>query len=263
MRAIDPKQVLCHVAEGLQDEDWVWAWERGRPPMQPWGDLPLFGQMPQYPRPVRYAITLPAGTAQVHRPELTGTYTALLDGRSASFSDYILRLPADGQAHTLLLDIDAPSPDGGLHGNIHVHVLPQTVPLGDFSQRGLPWFSGRALYKKTIEITKNPGCRYLLELGRVRWYAEIWVNQTLCGTRVWEPYRVDITEQLTDGQNEIAVVVANAAACERRHMLVDEGMALAWNRYWNEDNIDREPEALMAGLLGPVRIVVLDESASK
>jgi len=227
VRAIDPKQVLCHVAEGLQDEDWVEAWERGRPPMQPWGDLPLFGQTPQYPRPLRYAITLPAGTAQVHKPELTGTFTALLDGKPVHFSDHLLRLPADGLTHTLQLDVYAPSPDGGLHDSIRVHVVPQTVSLGDFCQRGLPWFSGHALYKKTINMKKRSGCRYLLDLGCVRWYAEIWVNQTLCGTRLWEPYRVDITGQLTDGQNEIAIIVANAAACERRHMLVDEGMALA------------------------------------
>ena len=262
VRAIDPKEVLCHVATGLLDEDWVWAWERGRPPMQPWGDLPLFGQLPQYPRPMRYVITLPAGTAQVHEPELTGTYTALLDGKTVNFSDHILRLPADGLIHALKLDVDVPSPSGGLHDNLRVHILPQTVSLGDFSKRGLPWFSGRVLYKKIIEIKKRPGCRYLLDLGRVRWYTEVWVNQTLCGTRIWEPYRVDITEQLIDGQNEIAVVVANAAACERRHMLVDEGMALAWNRYWNEDNIDREPEALTSGLPGPVGITVLDESIS-
>jgi hypothetical protein len=31
-------------------------------------------------------------------------------------------------------------------------------------------------------------------------------------------------------------------------------MALGWARYWNEDNIDREGENLVSGLLGPVRI---------
>ena len=35
-------------------------------------------------------------------------------------------------------------------------------------------------------------------------------------------------------------------------MLVDEGMALGWNRYWNGDNMEREPQNLVSGLLGPV-----------
>ncbi len=256
VQTIDPKQVLCHVAPGLRDADWVRAWERGKPPMLPWGDLPLFGQLPEYPRPVRYTVTLPAGAMRVDAPEISGTYTALLDDRPVTFSDGHLRLPADGRTHQLRLDIDAPTPDGGLRDTVRVHIAPQTVSLGDWRTRGLDWFSGRALYKKTVEIKKDPGCRYVLDLGRVYFYAEIWVNGSLCDTRVWEPYKTDITRALQDGVNEIAVVIANSAACERRNMLVDEGMALAWNRYWNEDNIDREPENLVSGLLGPVCLLV-------
>jgi len=38
-------------------------------------------------------------------------------------------------------------------------------------------------------------------------------------------------------------------------MLVDEGMALGWNRYWNEDNMDRDSRNYVSGLLGPVRLL--------
>ncbi len=37
-------------------------------------------------------------------------------------------------------------------------------------------------------------------------------------------------------------------------MLVDEGEALGWNRYWNGDNIEREPKNLVSGLIGEVRL---------
>jgi hypothetical protein len=117
-------------------------------------------------------------------------------------------------------------------------------------RHGLDWFSGRALYRKTVELRKDAGLRYTLDLGRVHLYTEIWVNGSPCDTQLWVPYRADIAAHLRNGQNEIAVVVANSAACARRHMLVDEGMALAWNRYWNEDSIGREPENLVSGLLG-------------
>ncbi|MBN1777960.1 MAG: hypothetical protein JW811_07540 [Clostridiales bacterium] len=252
VKTVDPKTVLCHVMPGLNDTDWVWAWERGRPPIQPWGDLPLFGKLPLYPRAVRYTVTLLAGAMRIDKPDIAGDFTARLDGKPVSFTDGFATLPPDGRIHELELDVAAPSPDGGLLDTIRVHLAPQTVPLGDWRERGLSWFSGRALYQKSATIPKKPGRRYMLDLGKVCFYAEVWVNGALCGTRIWEPYRMDITEQLKDGENVIAVVVANSAACERLHMLVDEGMALSWNRYWNEDNIDREPEALISGLLGPV-----------
>ena len=254
VRTIDPKQVLCHVASGLTPADRVYAWERGRPPMLPWGDLPLFGETPRYPRAVRYTVTLPAGAVQAEKPQIQGTVSAFLDGIPISFAAGTAALPADGRTHQLRLDVSAPSPDGGLIGNITVRLRPRQTELGDWRAWGLAWFSGRALYKKTVTLHKDPGLRYTLDLGRVCFCAEIWINGALRGTCIWPPYRVDITDHLQNGRNEIAVAAANSAACARRHMLVDEGMALAWNRYWNEDNIDREPEALVSGLLGPVAV---------
>lgn len=111
------------------------------------------------------------------------------------------------------------------------------------------------MYTNTFEISCL-GSRYELDLGKVQNYAEIWVNDHLAGVRVWAPYRLDITGYVTEGMNKITVVVANSAANERRHTLVDEGMAIGWNRYWNEDNIDRESGNLVAGLLGPVNAIV-------
>ena len=256
VKTVDPKAVLCHVQDGLKDTDWVWAWERGRPPLLPWGDLPLFDQLAQYPRAVRYTVTLPTGTARIDAPAITGSCAASADGATLSFTDGYAFLNADGKPHTLQLDVVSPSADGGLLDDIRVHIQPQTLPLEDWREQGLDGFSGRALYQKTVNLQKDPGCRYVLSLGNVCYSAEIRVNGTLCGTCVWAPYQADITKALQSGENEIAVVAANSAACERRHMLVDEGRALAWNRYWNEDNIDREPAALSSGLFGPVTIQV-------
>ncbi len=254
VQTVDPRQVLCHVAPGLRDADWVWAWERGKPPMLPWGALPLFGELPQYPRPVRYTVTLPAGAASVEPPDVSGTYTARLDGSPVSFAAGAVGLPADDQPHLLQLEVSVSSPDEGLRDAVRVCLRPRPVLPGDWRSYGLGWFSGRAQYQKTVTLRKDHGLRYVLDLGQVCFYAEIRVNGTLCGTRLWPPYRLDITGPLRNGDNEITLIIANAAACERRHMLVDEGLALAWNRYWNEDNIDREPETLVSGLLGPAVI---------
>ena len=71
---------------------------------------------------------------------------------------------------------------------------------------------------------------------------------------MWEPYQIEVTELLREGENTFTVFVSNSAACERRFMLVDEGEALGWNRYWNGDNIEREPKNLVSGLIGEVRL---------
>ena len=254
VKTIDPKQVLCHVAPGLSGADWVWAWERGKPPMLPWCDLPLFGELAQYPRTLRYTVTLPVGTDRIEPPAVSGAYTARLDGKPISCTAGAISIPMDGQTHQLQLDVTATSPDDGLRDAVRVRLQPRQIRPGNWRNDGLDWFSGRSVYQKTVTLPKDNGLRYILDLGRVCFYAEIWINGSLCGTRIWPPYRMDITRLLRNGDNEISLVIANSAACARRHMLVDEGMALAWNRYWNEDNIDRDPETLISGLLGPVVI---------
>lgn len=94
----------------------------------------------------------------------------------------------------------------------------------------------------------------MLRLCQKNAYAELWVNHKLVKICIWEPYEADITEYVKEGDNEIAIVIANQAASQRHHLLVDEGQALGWDRYWNVDNMDRESEDLVSGLMGPVRI---------
>ena len=50
------------------------------------------------------------------------------------------------------------------------------------------------------------------DLGDVHECAEIWINGRLAGTRIWPPYRVDVTEFLRPGENEMRIVVSNLMA---------------------------------------------------
>jgi hypothetical protein len=243
--------------EGAPDGQWLYAWERGRPPLHPWGDLPLFGKKPDFPRKLIYGLAIPAGTGSIKKPELRGNYTCTLDGIPLKWDGEWAGIKNDGRSHYLTIQVMAMSREDGLLYPLVVSVLPFRAPLADWRLHGYPWFSGRARYQNTVRIDKKKGS-YVIDLGQVNFSAEIWVNGNLAGVRVWNPYRVDITEYLVEGENHITVVAANSAAVERRRMLVDEGMALGWARYWSEDNIDREGENLVSGLLGPVRIFRYD-----
>lgn len=255
VQRLDVKQAF--ILNRLPDTAWLSAWERGRPPMLPWGELACFGEKASYPRTVAYTITLPAGTACIQEPSLSGQALYLMDGLPVCFTEGKLTLAPDGRPHFLTVQLTVSSPEEGLHTPVAVTVRPVPVLLGDWRMQGLDWFSGFGRYTNTFLLKKEQSDRrYWLDLGEVHFSAEVWVNGQPAGTRLWAPYRLEITGLLQEGENTVTVVAANSAAVERRQMLVDEGRALGWSRYWNEDNIDREPQNLVSGLVGPVRLYV-------
>ena len=241
---------------GAKSGIWIFCWERGLPPLLPWGQLPLFGEQVSFPVRVQYDITLPAGTEEVLLPEVKGGFCASLDGQPVGWGEEgICRVSDSKNTHRLCIQVTAADFNCGLLKPIRVRLALRTGCLHDWCADGLEWFSGRTLYKCKTNVHIQPGCKYVLDLGQVNFCAEVWVNSKLAGTRIWKPYQVDVSAYLQDGENEICIVAANLAANIRRRLLVDEGMALGWNRYWNEDNIQRDAQNLVSGLLGPVQII--------
>lgn len=102
-------------------------------------------------------------------------------------------------------------------------------PLEDWSAWGLSMFGGLLDYAVTIRLDK-PGKSFRLDLGKVCHVAQVWVNGTDCGARLWGPYAFDIGPALRSGRNEIRVRVAN---------LINDSYA----------------EPAESGLFGPVRII--------
>ncbi|MDH6624511.1 hypothetical protein M2271_002315 [Streptomyces sp. LBL] len=91
--------------------------------------------------------------------------------------------------------------------------------------------SGTADYEKTFQMDAGTLTerRWTLELGDVRDVARISVNGTILGSRLWSPYRIDVTDALRPGRNTVHVQVTNTGADERG-------------------------EAVASGLLGPVTL---------
>lgn len=249
----DVRKVLNFNYTGLEHV-WLKAWERGKPPLKPWGDLPLFGQTLTYPRKLWYTVTIPAGASVIYEPVTAGAAVCMLDGKEVHWENGVHILPDNERIHILTIQITADGCSDGLKQPIRVTMKAVAVNLSDWRMLGLPWFSGRCRYTNTWSVEQLEGT-YMLELGGVNHCAQIWINGRLADTRLWRPYRADITSLLRPGENEITILVSNLASNERRHMLVDEGMALGWNRYWNEDNMDRDSRNYVSGLLGPVRLL--------
>ena len=240
---------------GHGDKRWTQGWCRGYPPMLPWGDMPLFGKTVTYPQRISYSLVLPAGTSRISYPDVSGSDIRItVDGMEMLWKNGECFLKPDGNTHQLQIFVVAENSKDGLHKNIKVEVIPFRHALCDWRLHGLKWYAGFARYRNKLNLEKKDG-RYVLDLGKVSFQTEVWINGVKAGEKVWEPYQLDVTDYLKDGENDIAVIVSNSAAVERQFMLVDEGMALGWDRYWNDDNIQREGENLVSGLQGPIQII--------
>lgn len=283
-----------HQLTGAPDGAWLYAWERGKPPLHPWGNPKLFGEEISWPVTLHYQITIPVGCAEIKAPKVQGKYLCRLDGILADLTNKeSLKLQPLDRVRILDLEVIAESGEDGLLEPLRVKLVPVQQGYREWASQGLAWFSGRVIYRNhvvlpSINEEENQKCqeqnedqdevqnkeqnmadqqdasteqgqaelreRYVLRLCQKNAYAELWVNHKLVKTCIWEPYEADITEYVKEGDNEIAIVIANQAAPQRHYLLVDEGQALGWDRYWNVDNMDRESEDLVSGLIGPVRI---------
>jgi len=87
---------------------------------------------------------------------------------------------------------------------------PKKIGLGDITQQGYPYYSGRILYS-TEAMFEKEASQALLTIGK--WYgitANIIVNGSKIKTIGWPPYEADIKAALVKGKNTISIEIANS-----------------------------------------------------
>lgn len=115
-------------------------------------------------------------------------------------------------------------------------------------------YSGTAIYRTTLSVSKEKGCTYRIELGRVMVMAKVWINGRYAGGVWTDPYSLDITQFVEDGINEIKVSVAN----NWMNRLIGDA-ALPENRrctYLNVNPWTKDSALQESGLIGPVTVAV-------
>jgi hypothetical protein len=81
-------------------------------------------------------------------------------------------------------------------------------PLEDWKIWTTDKFSGLVDYTKTINVDKVDK-QMFLDLGKVCFAAEVWVNGKSVGEKLWGPYVFEVSKALLPGSNEIRICVAN------------------------------------------------------
>jgi len=124
----------------------------------------------------------------------------------------------------------------------------------DNADTGVKYFSGRGDYTSTIKVREDwliKCARIWLDLGDVKNLAEVKVNGKQLGT-VWHaPYRVDVTNALKPGANEVSIAVTNAWT----NRLIGDKQPGATKYTFTDDNLYKANSPLLpSGLLGPVSL---------
>jgi len=95
---------------------------------------------------------------------------------------------------------------------------PESVPLDSLiswtvhADKGVKYFSGTATYRTTFAAPPRPASpapRIVLDLGDVRFFADVKLNGRDLGILWKPPFRVDVTGALREGDNELEVRVTN------------------------------------------------------
>ncbi|MEO6086387.1 MAG: glycosylhydrolase-like jelly roll fold domain-containing protein [Umezawaea sp.] len=160
----------------------------------------------------------------------------------------VRRVRVQGRNATATVRVNAPgtvtvvATDGvrGYRGSVDVTDALAAIPLdGDwtfhFDRAGAPtttrplgsWttvdsaYSGSAWYSRDVALDAATltGRQWALDLGDVREVAEIEVNGVVVGSRLWAPYRADVTTALRPGGNTIRVRVTNTGANARGQVI--------------------------------------------
>jgi hypothetical protein len=176
----------------------------------------------------------------------------------------VFRKPAAAPAKTLpqitetkVATVDGPwtvsfQPDRGAPASIKMDAL---ASWSDSTDPGIKYFSGIGTYTKTIQASPDwfkKGARLWIDLGDVKNLAEVTVNGKSLG-QVWHtPYRVDATEALKPGANEVTITVVNSWV---NRLIGDQQPNATKYTFADVKPYKAKSPLLPSGLLGPVAVV--------
>jgi hypothetical protein len=109
--------------------------------------------------------------------------------------------------------------------------------------------------------TYLPGHSYRAKLAPpIGVAAEVWLNDTRCGTLWAPPYRVDITDAAKPGTNILRIVVhntaANALAADEHLKPLVESVTARYGRRFDLQDIEHAADTVSSGLFSPPTIVL-------
>jgi len=136
--------------------------------------------------------------------------------------------------------------------------LDQLTSWSENSNPGVKYFSGTGTYIKTIQAPVDwfkEGSQIWLDLGDVQNLAEVVLNGTSLGILWKSPFRINVTEQLKQGENKLEVKVTNLWV---NRLIGDQQPETKTPvTYTTQAFYQANSPLLPSGLMGPVKVVSL------
>lgn len=180
------------------------------------GLLPLVYDVfpPEAKRVGWYRFSTAPGTQRLCL-KVRGRVRAFVAGQELPVAGGTVRLPPDLQAESQVVVLRVEQERGRYGGAafdapVRFEVGEGRMPLGDWTQLGLPHYSGGVVYEREVALpAEYAGQDLVLDLGRVRGTAELWVNGQRVGVRLWSPYRFSLRGRMRRGRNHLRLLVYN------------------------------------------------------
>lgn len=184
--------------------------------------------------------------------------TFVIFGRSSSA--HSTQTPKDGPASTHQLpasqwtisyQADRGAPAG-------TQAVKSFTSWAESSDPAVKYFSGTATYSTKVAHHVNANERVFLTLTDLREICTVRVNGKAAGT-IWSiPYRLDITDSLTDGENTLELDVTNLWP----NRIIGDAQPNATQKYTNTNirKYTASSPLLPSGLIGPVSLETVVES---
>ncbi|MDW8097859.1 MAG: glycosyl hydrolase [Anaerolineae bacterium] len=234
-------------------------------------------QRPQTPLTLELSFRITGRVPQLWDPETGSQYA--LSAQDDGMRTQVRLTFAPNQAHVVIF------PPAGTPAPTEAYPMPGTRPLPIVG----PWqitfpdgtverwrklrdwrhdprlrdFAGTLIYRAKVDLpTAVLIGPIFLDLGLVEVIAEVWVNRTKAGVRLWSPYWVRVDSWLRPGDNEIEVRVTNLLYNAVQGQRERAGGALPipglqpheWKRIQQQGLVDSPSERRPSGLLGPVQL---------
>ncbi|MBE6810348.1 MAG: hypothetical protein E7521_04740 [Ruminococcaceae bacterium] len=93
-------------------------------------------------------------------------------------------------------------------GDFYITAAPKTLNCGEIASQGYPFFAGSMTFKQKVNLTADECKNRSIKFDRLpSSVTKVKVNGKDAGKIMWQPYEVDISDYLIDGENEIEITV--------------------------------------------------------
>ncbi|MBQ3088757.1 MAG: hypothetical protein IJC36_03885 [Clostridia bacterium] len=93
-------------------------------------------------------------------------------------------------------------------GGFYITSAPKTITDGNIAEQGYPFFAGSMTFKKTISLSAEQAKNREIRFGGLcSTVTDVKVNGKSAGKVMWQPYTVDLSGLLAEGDNEIEITV--------------------------------------------------------